>query len=247
MDDAVLQLSSFRTMNLQVLTEGYEELQENIKRISDEMYSTLSEMIEKTSIPFNELAEKTSEANKKITSSLDELKSSNDDLVQSNRTAVTQIGRVNKALEGLHKHYSDTGVLDDKVVAAVQQQLLLLQNQLTKEAREEFEKLVVAVETNAGSYSDLKSDLSKYHDKLLKSQERVEVSTSQIEKTLKENSQQNNEETKPLKNEDVPSIFQTYKGETIYVYPGRDGFFWNGNQYSNSSLARVAIATKVDL
>ena len=134
MDDAVLQLSSFRTMNLQVLTEGYEELQENIKRISDEMYSTLNEMIEKTSIPFNELAEKTSEANKKITSSLDELKSSNDDLVQSNRTAVTQIGRVNKALEGLQKHYSDTGIVDDKVIAAVQEQLLLLQNQLTKEA-----------------------------------------------------------------------------------------------------------------
>ena len=247
MDDAVLQLSSFRTMNLQVLTEGYEELQENIKRISDEMYSTLNEMIEKTSIPFNELAEKTSEANKKITSSLDELKSSNDDLVQSNRTAVTQIGRVNKALEGLQKHYSDTGIVDDKVIAAVQEQLLLLQNQLTKEAREEFEKLVSAVKSNSEFSSEIKSDLAKYFNNLVNPDEKLEdqsekeeVTTSEIKEIFDQANSPTGAKSERLKNAFAPSV-ENYKGEDILRYPNSKSYFWGDREFSSLKFTKDAI------
>ena len=247
MDDAVLQLSSFRTMNLQVLTEGYEELQENIKRISDEMYSTLNEMIERTSIPFNELAEKTSEANKKITSSLDELKSSNDNLVQSNRTAVTQIGRVNKALEGLQKHYSDTGIVDDKVIAAVQEQLLLLQNQLTKEAREEFEKLVSAVKSNSEFSSEIKSDLAKYFNNLVNpddkpedQSEKEEVTTSEIQEIFDQENSPTDSKGERLKNAFAPSV-ENYKGEDILRYPNSKSYFWGDREFSSLKFTKDAI------
>ena len=252
MDDAVLQLSSFRTMNLQVLTEGYEELQENIKRISDEMYSTLNEMIEKTSIPFNELAEKTSEANKKITSSLDELKSSNDDLVQSNRTAVTQIGRVNKALEGLQKHYSDTGIVDDKVIAAVQEQLLLLQNQLTKEAREEFEKLVSAVKSNSEFSSEIKSDLAKYFNNLVNpdekpegQSEKEEVTTSEIQEIFDQENAPKEPNGERLKNAFAPSV-ENYKGEDILRYPNSKSYFWGDREFSTLKLTKDAIDVQLN-
>ena len=252
MDDAVLQLSSFRTMNLQVLTEGYEELQENIKRISDEMYSTLNEMIEKTSIPFNELAEKTSEANKKITSSLDELKSSNDDLVQSNRTAVTQIGRVNKALEGLQKHYSDTGIVDDKVIAAVQEQLLLLQNQLTKEAREEFEKLVSAVKSNSEFSSEIKSDLAKYFNNLVNPDEKPEdqskkeeVTTSEIQEIFDQENAPKEPNSERLKNAFAPSV-ENYKGEDILRYPNSKSYFWGDREFSTLKFTKDAIDAQLN-
>ena len=252
MDDAVLQLSSFRTMNLQVLTEGYEELQENIKRISDEMYSTLNEMIEKTSIPFNELAEKTSEANKKITSSLDELKSSNDDLVQSNRTAVTQIGRVNKALEGLQKHYSDTGIVDDKVIAAVQEQLLLLQNQLTKEAREEFEKLVSAVKSNSEFSSEIKSDLAKYFNNLVNpdekpedQSEKEEVTTSEIQEIFDQENAPKEPNGERLKNAFAPSV-ENYKGEDILRYPNSKSYFWGDREFSTLKFTKDAIDAQLN-
>ena len=252
MDDAVLQLSSFRTMNLQVLTEGYEELQENIKRISDEMYSTLNEMIEKTSIPFNELAEKTSEANKKITSSLDELKSSNDDLVQSNRTAVTQIGRVNKALEGLQKHYSDTGIVDDKVIAAVQEQLLLLQNQLTKEAREEFEKLVSAVKSNSEFSSEIKSDLAKYFNNLVNPDEKPEdqskkeeVTTSEIQEIFDQENAPKEPNSERLKNAFAPSV-ENYKGEEILRYPNSKSYFWGDREFSTLKFTKDAIDAQLN-
>ncbi|MDG1017019.1 MAG: hypothetical protein P8N95_00380 [Paracoccaceae bacterium] len=252
MDDAVLQLSSFRTMNLQVLTEGYEELQENIKRISDEMYSTLNEMIEKTSIPFNELAEKTSEANKKITSSLDELKSSNDDLVQSNRTAVTQIGRVNKALEGLQKHYSDTGIVDDKVIAAVQEQLLLLQNQLTKEAREEFEKLVSAVKSNSEFSSEIKSDLAKYFNNLVNpdekpegQSEKEEVTTSEIQEIFDQENSSKESNGERLKNAFAPSV-ENYKGEDILRYPNSKSYFWGDREFSTLKFTKDAIDAQLN-
>lgn len=251
MDDAVMQLSSFRSMNLQVLTEGYEEIQTNIKNITDEMYSTLNEMLEKTSEPFEELAKKTSEANEKITASLAELKSSSDELIKSNRTAVTQIGRVNTALDKLQKHYSDTGIVDDKVIAAVQEQLLILQNQLTKEAREEFEKLVSSVQKNSEHSEELKSELAKYFQS--KVDERVseikereqEVTDEEVEEVLNDGPW-GSRKLDVLRNSSVPSLFKHYKGHNVYTYPNRKGYFWEGSQYATPSEVFAAIDAQMN-
>ena len=251
MDDAVMQLSSFRSMNLQVLTEGYEEIQTNIKNITDEMYSTLNEMLENTSKPFEELAKKTSEANEKITASLGELKSSSDELIKSNRTAVTQIGRVNTALDKLQKHYSDTGIVDDKVIAAVQEQLLILQNQLTKEAREEFEKLVSSVQKNSEHSEELKSELAKYFQskadaRLSEIKEREqEVTDEEIEEVLTEGPS-GSQKLDALPNSSVPSLFRQYRGHNVYTYPSRKGYFWNGIWYAAPSEVYAAIDAQMN-
>ena len=258
MDDAVLQLSSFRTMNLQVLTEGYEEIQASIRNITEEMHVSLNEMIKKTSDPLDELAKKTSEANKKITESLIALKSSSDELVESNKTAVKQIGRVNTALSKLQKHYSDTGIVDDKVVSAVQEQLLSLQNQLTKDARLEFEKLTASVQKNSEYSEELKSELGKYFQQNVDQKspdptDSEDVPLDNDQRDTTDNDQGDTTKDGPwgsrksdvLRNSSVPSLYMQYKGHNIYTYPTRQGYFWEGSQFSSSSDAISAIDAKL--
>ena len=53
---------------------------------------------------------------------------------------VAHIAVVNSALQELSEHYGDTGIIDDKVINSVQEQLLKIQNQLTDKAQEEFSR-----------------------------------------------------------------------------------------------------------
>ena len=66
-------------------------------------------------------------------------------MAKSNENMVAQIAAVNSALEVLSEHYSDTGIIDDKVINSVQEQLLKAQNQLTGQAKEEFSELKSSV------------------------------------------------------------------------------------------------------
>ena len=248
LDESVQQLSSFRTMNLQVLTEGYEDIQENIKRISDDIFSALDEILKKTAAPFEELAQKTTEANAKITESLEELRSSNDDIIRSNRSVVTQIDRVNRSLEGLHKHYSDTGIIDNKVISAVQEQLLLVQNKLTKEARNEFEKLGDIIKKNNDYIGELKSDSENYlrdeaEIKSSSQQETLakEVTDSDVESAFTKPGPWDSPKPEKLKNSFAPSVFKRHKGHDILMYPNSKSYFWEGNEFKSVNNAMAAI------
>ena len=159
--ETVRQLTDFRNVSMQVLTEGYEEVQKNVENISNNVLKSVEDLVERSAKPLDELVAKTKSANDEAVQSLAGLTKSNKDLAKSNKDMVNQIASVNQALAELSEHYGDTGIIDDKVINSVQQQLLTVQNQLTVKAREEFAELKLSVQEASKNTQELRSDLIK--------------------------------------------------------------------------------------
>ena len=136
--ETVRQLTDFRNVSLQVLTEGYEEVQKNVENISSNVLKSVEDLVEQSTEPLNELVAKAKSANEEAVASIASVTKSNKALAKSNEDMVSQIEAVNSALAELSEHYGDTGIIDDKVINSVQEQLLKVQNQLTDKAKEEL-------------------------------------------------------------------------------------------------------------
>ncbi|MDA9821090.1 hypothetical protein N9C56_00975 [Paracoccaceae bacterium] len=161
LDETVLQLSSFRTMNLQVLAEGYEEVQKNIEETAAKLFISIENLLQKTAQPLDQLADRASDANTKIMETVNALNESNRDVTKSNRFMIGQIDKATKAHQKLAEFYANKGILNDQVIAGVSTEIERLQRQVTAEARDEFHKLSSAVEGTSVAAARLESSQSE--------------------------------------------------------------------------------------
>lgn len=159
--ETVRQLTDFRNVSLQVLTEGYEEVQKNVENISSNVLKSVEDLVEQSAEPLTELVAKAKSANEEAVASITSVTKSNKALAKSNEEMIRQIEAVNSALEELSEHYGDTGIVDDKVINSVQEQLLKVQNQLTEKAKEEFSELKSSVDEVGKSSRELKAEIKK--------------------------------------------------------------------------------------
>ena len=235
--ETVRQLSDFRTLSLQVLIEGYDEVQKNVENISNNVLKSVEELVEQSAEPLSELVQKTKAANEEAVKSISNVTKSNKALAKSNENMVAQIAAVNSALEVLSEHYSDTGIIDDKVINSVQEQLLKVQNQLTGQAKEEFSELKSSVlqanQTTQEMHSDFKkAQQTKFDDTLEEPNTNQTTATVTPKTTLR---------ATRSKNASTQAISTTHLGTKISYDPKGSGYFVGDKGYATMNEARAAI------
>jgi hypothetical protein len=161
LEETVRQLVDFRNLSLQVLAEGYEEVQKNVDSISHNILSSVQELVQESAKPLQELVEKTKTANDEAVNSIATVTKSNKALAKSNEDMIAKLEAVNSALDGLSNHYGDTGIIDDKIIRSVHEQLMRVQNQLTEQARNEFSGLKISVDEVGKRSQELKFEIEK--------------------------------------------------------------------------------------
>lgn len=232
LDETIFQLTNFREMSMQVMAEGYEEVQKKVDGIADRLFSSLEDTVDKSTQPLNQLVENSKKANEKAVNSIADLTNSNVQLIKSNKSMATEIEKVNVVLRTLSEHYADTGIIDDKVIASVQEQLDNIQAKLTREAREEFRGLVTSV-------SEIQETSQKLEEKL--NSNIVRDAGNQEDTKAKSSSKRE----PPLRNSMASSIFSEHRGVKILSYPNKPGYFVDGIPYSGISAAKQAIDRKL--
>ena len=161
LNETVRQLTEFRQISLQVMSEGYADVQKNVETISTQVLQSLEELVKQSAKPLEEVAERTRVANTEAVKSIDDFTKSSKALTKSHKEMSAQIEQVNNALTSLSQHYSDTGIIDDKVIGAVQEQLSNVQDQLTKKAQDELGELKNALDDNNRNSEELRSELNQ--------------------------------------------------------------------------------------
>ena len=161
LNETVRQLTEFRQISLQVMSEGYADVQKNVETISTQVLQSLEELVKQSAKPLEEVAERTRVANTEAVKSIDNFTKSSKALTKSHKEMSAQIEQVNNALTSLSQHYSDTGIIDDKVIGAVQEQLSNVQDQLTKKAQDELGELKNALDDNNRNSEELRNELNQ--------------------------------------------------------------------------------------
>ena len=161
LNETVRQLTEFRQISLQVMSEGYADVQKNVETISTQVLQSLEELVKQSAKPLEEVAERTRAANTEAVKSIDDFTKSSKALTKSHKEMSAQIEQVNNALTSLSQHYSDTGIIDDKVIGAVQEQLSNVQDQLTKKAQDELGELKNALDDNNRNSEELRNELNQ--------------------------------------------------------------------------------------
>ena len=161
LNETVRQLTEFRQISLQVMSEGYADVQKNVEAISTQVLQSLEELVKQSAKPLEEVAERTRVANTEAVKSIDDFTKSSKALTKSHKEMSAQIEQVNNALTSLSQHYSDTGIIDDKVIGAVQEQLSNVQDQLTKKAQDELGELKNALDDNNRNSEELRNELNQ--------------------------------------------------------------------------------------
>lgn len=240
MNETVRQLTDFRQISLQVLAEGYAEVQKNVETISSQVLKSVETLVEQSSKPLIELAEKTKTANAEAVNSIAEVTKSNQALTKSHKAMANQIEQVNNALITLSEHYSDTGIVDDKVISSVQEQLLKVQNQLTHQAQQELTNLKKYVDEVNNNTIEIRADLSQLSTiKDLKDPQKSNKKNTDITAILPTEI----EAVSPtLKTPPIKSYqdWEVYQGVTIYN-SSRGGFRVNKTHFSTLQEAKQAI------
>jgi len=235
LQETVRQLTDFRNLSLQVLTEGYEEVQKNVENISTNVLKSVEDLVEQSAEPLSELVQKTKAANEEAVRSISDVTKSNKALAKSNEDMIAQIAAVNSALEELSEHYGDTGIIDDKVISSVQEQLMKVQNQLTDKAREEFSQLKSTVK-------EASRNTEEFHSDFKKAQENNKTSDTALEPT---SAAQDVSKTtlRATRRADASSQTSstTHLGTKISFDPKGSGYFVGDQGYATMNEARAAI------
>lgn len=235
LQETVRQLTDFRNLSLQVLTEGYEEVQKNVENISINVLKSVEDLVEQSAEPLSELVQKTKAANEEAVRSISDVTKSNKALAKSNEDMVAQIAAVNSALDELSKHYGDTGIIDDKVISSVQEQLLEVQNRLTDKAQEEFSQLKSTVKEASRNTEELYSDFKKAQEIRKTSDTALEPksTTQDVSKTT----------LRATGRADASPNFSstTHLGIKISFDPKGSGYFVGDKGYATMNEARAAI------
>lgn len=236
LDETVFQLASFREMSMQVMAEGYEEVQKKVDGIADRLFSSLEDTVDRSTKPLDELVENSKKANEKAVNSLAELTNSNVQLIKSNKSMAAEIEKVNVVLRTLSEHYADTGIIDDKVIASVQEQLENIQTNLTREAREEFGGLSRSVDEMKAS--------SKKLEGLLSATEKA-IGVPEADRVDEKRMRVNAPPPQNTRNFSAPSVLETYRDKQIMTYPNRQGVFVDKLNYPDRPSAKIAIERMV--
>ena len=237
LQETVRQLTEFRNLSLQVLTEGYEEVQNNVENISRNVLKSVEDLVEQSAEPLSELVQKTKAANDEAVRSISDVTKSNKELAKSNEDMVVQIAAVNSALQELSEHYGDTGIIDDKVINSVQEQLLKIQNQLTDKAQEEFSQLKSSIKEANRNTQEIYSDFKE-------AQENKDTKTSD---TVSEQNTAAKDTTKTTlratrqTNASPQTSSTTHLGTKISFDPQNPRYFVGDRGYATMSEARTAI------
>ena len=235
LQETVRQLTDFRNLSLQVLTEGYEEVQKNVEYISTNVLKSVEDLVEQSAEPLSELVQKTKAANEEAVRSISDVTKSNKALAKSNEDMVAQIAAVNSALEELSEHYGDTGIIDDKVISSVQEQLMKVQNQLTDKAREEFSQLKSSVKEASRNTQELHSDFKK-------AQENNNTADTAFEpKTAPQDVSKTTLRATRRADASPQTSSTTHLGTKISFDPKGSGYFVGDKGYATMNEARAAI------
>ena len=152
LNDTILQLTKFRTMTMQVMAEGYEDVQKNVESAAQEIFQSLEETSKKNATVLSELGENTSAEQAKLSDSIHNLRASNEELISANRAMLSNINSASEAYHNLASQYADAKVLEGRIIGEVKVSLDVIKNDIatavTKNLEEQETKFEVRVLDN---------------------------------------------------------------------------------------------------
>ena len=153
LDQTIRELTKFRTMSLQVLTEGYEDVQKNVDGAGKNMFASLKETSVKNSEILVEMAKQSNTAQENLSETIASLKDSNKEIVLANKSMLSQISKTSAALQELAEKYSNTNAIEDKVVDEIKIGMSDLQKEILDE--------------NERSSNEVKLGMNDLHSKIM--------------------------------------------------------------------------------
>ena len=165
LDETIAQLSKFRTMSLQVMAEGYEDVQKNVEKAAKDIFESLKETSEKNTEVLIELGKSSAVEQDKLVQSILTLKGSNDELSSANKKMVEHTITASEALQLMTNKYSNAGVLETKIINEVKEGLGEVQSNLLKEFRSNLAADTSTLE--AKLVTGVKENFSKMENSLL--------------------------------------------------------------------------------
>ena len=242
MTETVSQLSDFRQLSLQVLAEGYADIQKNVEEISEKVLRSVEELAEHSAKPLLELAEKTKDANIEATSAIASVTESNRELTAANRKAIEKIDEVSSALVKLTKHYADTGIIDDKIVASLREQLVKVQAELVEGRQEGIDELKAAFDQfNEQASIDYSAPAKRY---VQSSVETTEGNTGDVAEERKTRDSAALSSAQSFVKSSYMQTFMHMGSAIVYRGQGK-GYFVNDKQYLTLAEAKSAIERKL--
>ena len=153
LDQSIKELIKFRTMSMQVMAEGYEDVQKNVDGAGKNMFASLKETSDKNSEILVEMAKQSNSAQENLSETIALLKDSNKEIVLANKSMLNQISKTSVALQELAEKYSDTNAIEDRVVGEIKTGMDGLQKEILDE--------------NQRSSNEVKSGMSELRSKIL--------------------------------------------------------------------------------
>jgi uncharacterized membrane protein YccC len=133
---------------LQVMAEGYEDVQKNVDNAAKEIFQSLKETSDKNALILVELGKNSSAEQSKLSDSILNLKSSNEELVSANRSMVSQMSLASAAYQALANRYSETEVMEGKIIDEVKGRLGEIQSDISRDLTENLVKSEKQFEEN---------------------------------------------------------------------------------------------------
>ena len=130
------------------MAEGYEDVQKNVDNAAKEIFQSLKETSDKNALILVELGKNSSAEQSKLSDSILNLKSSNEELVSANRSMVSQMSLASAAYQALANRYSETEVMEGKIIDEVKGRLGEIQSDISRDLTENLVKSEKQFEEN---------------------------------------------------------------------------------------------------
>ena len=153
LDQSIKELTKFRTMSMQVMAEGYEEVQKNVDGAGKGMFASLKDTSDKNSEILVKMAEQSISAQEKLFETITLFKESNNEIVLANKSMLKQISKTSAALQDLAEKYTDTNDIEERMFHEIKTGM----NSLQKEILDENQK----------NSNEVKSGMSELHSNIL--------------------------------------------------------------------------------
>jgi len=141
LDHTVKELTKFRTMSMQVMAEGYEEVQKNVDGAGKDMFASLKETSDKNSKILLGMAEQSNTALEGFSDAIKSFKNSNDEIVSANMEMLKQISKTSEALQNLAEKYSHTNSIENKVIDEVKTGMNELRSKIYDESNQSIKEV----------------------------------------------------------------------------------------------------------
>ena len=119
---------------MQVMAEGYEEVQKNVDGAGKNMFASLKETSDKNSEILIGMAEQSNTALQSFSDAIQSFKNSNDEIISANMEMLNQIAKTSEALQDLAEKYSNTNSIENKVIAEVKTGMNELRSKISDES-----------------------------------------------------------------------------------------------------------------